>query len=155
MHPVTFVRTSPTALGDAADSEQAVCDSCGSTLVDESGVPIGDGYTNPLSLDALLIRHPSATYFVQVGTQEDTVISENTYLGVRTGDILMIDRTLKPTIGCLVLAVCAGELALCRYTEHEGREFLVCGERGKLPVEITAESGTSVWGVVGALSRRL
>ncbi len=155
MHPVTFVRTSPVALGDTADSERAVCVSCGSSLNDEHGMPLGGGYANPLSLDALLVRHPSATYFVQVGTREDTVITESTYLGVRTGDILMIDRALSPSVGCLVLAVCAGELALCRYTEHEGGKFLVCGERGAQPVQITSESGTSVWGVVAALSRRL
>ena len=98
---------------------------------------------------------PNATYFVQVGVEKKTGITENTYLGVRAGDILTVTRTLPPVVGSLVLAVCNSKLALCRYTEHEGKRFLVCGEKRERPIEITKVRGASIWGVVSALSRHL
>ncbi|MBP9760252.1 MAG: hypothetical protein KBD24_02680 [Candidatus Pacebacteria bacterium] len=112
-------------------------------------------HTVPASLDTLLMHHPSATYFVRVGIDKEAIICESAYFGVRTGDILTVDRSRSPTIGCLVLAVCAGELALCRYTEHEGKRFLVCGGKGKEPVEVTSPMKTDIWGVVSTLSRCL
>lgn len=153
MKPVTFVRTSPTALGEAPGGDVAVCASCGMYQSDENGQLCSGGYHQPLSLDELLVRHPSATYFVQVGAQDEGVISENEYLGVRTGDILTVDRALEPQVGSLVLAVCEGELSLCRYTEHSGQRFLVCGERNARPAPLG--QGVELWGVVAALSRRL
>lgn len=153
MKPVSFVRTSPTSLGEVPGGDAAVCESCGVYLANEDGEQCSGGYHNPLSLDELLVRHPSATYFVQVGAQEESVVSENEYLGVRTGDILTVDRALAPHVGSLVLAVCEGELTLCRFTEHDGQRFLVCGERTARPIPLG--QGVEVWGVVAAWSRRL
>jgi len=155
MKPVSFVRTRPATLGQQADQDAAVCVACGSVYQDECGETSEGGYQNPLSLDALFVRHPHATYFMQVGAHGDTVQYENTYLGVRTGDILTVDRTLCPVVGSLVLAVCDGELVLCRFTEHDGRRFLVCGDKREQPVEVTSEHGVRIWGVVAAMSRRL
>ncbi len=154
MSPVSFLRTTADVRIGTTEGEANVCASCGSAAAEESGCR-SDTYANPLSLDALLIRHPSATYFVRVGLRDDVVISENAYLGVRVGDILMIDRSLTPTVGSLVLAVSGGELMLCRYTEHEGKRFLVCGTRDAASIELMSDGGTDVWGVVAALSRRL
>jgi SOS-response transcriptional repressor LexA len=152
MHPVSFIRTSPRALGEK-QSEAAVCVYCGSSMTEEVHADHAGGYTNPLSLDELLVHHPSATFFVQVGKDEQLPVVENDYLGVRSGDILTIDRALVPSIGRLVLAIHEGDFTLCRFTEHEGSRFLVWGE-GKR-VEIVEGGGTRLWGVVAALSRRL
>ncbi len=155
MSTVSFLRSAADAEGRSTESEMSVCSSCGSTLPERSGERVECGYTNPLSLDTLLVRHPSATYFVRVGLSDEVVISENTYLGVRTGDILMVDRACTPDTGSLVLAACAGELTVCRYTEHEGKRFLICGTRDATPIEFAPECGVDLWGVVVALSRRL
>ena len=155
MKAVNFVRTAPSALGESSDNDATVCAECGTMLRVDSGDFLVHGYHNPLSLDDLLVKHPHATYFIEIGTQNDSVIQENVYLGVRTHDILVVDRSRTPTIGCLVLVVCDGALTLCRYTEHEGRRFLVCGEKERKPKEITPDSDVQVWGVVSALSRRL
>lgn len=155
MSTVSFLQSAADVESSSVGGETSICSSCGGALIEEGDRRVDCGYTNPLSLDTLLVRHPSATYFVRVGLHEEEVISENTYLGVRTGDILMVDRACTPDVGSLVLAACAGELTLCRYTEHEGRRFLVCGARDALPVELVPECGIDVWGVVAALSRRL
>ncbi len=153
MHPVSFIRSAPSTLSDTPSGEAVVCASCGA-VASEEGVP-GSGYANPLSLDELLVRHPHATYFIEVGVHPETVVGENAYLGVRGGDVLVVDRALVPQIGSLVLSVCEGELVLCRYTEHEGDRFLICGSKDREPMRVEEGSGVEVWGVVSALSRRM
>jgi DNA polymerase V len=152
MKPVSFIRADESLLQSASS---ASCTESRSALAEAPAHGEMGVYKNPLSLDALLVQHPHATYFVQVGMSEDVLIQENPYLGVRTGDILLVDRVCEPRVGSLVLAVCEGELLLCRYTEHEGKSFLVCGTKDTRPVELLPGSDVSVWGVVSALSRRL
>jgi len=154
MKAVSFMRTSPKELGERPTDTGTLCASCGQSVVDGLIQADTEGYIHPLSLDELLVKHPSSTFFVQVG-DEHAAVSENEFLGVRSGDILTIDRTLTPTIGKLVLAVCDGGFSLCRFTEHDGIRYLVCGNGERTARRIDTEEGVQVWGVVSALSRRL
>jgi DNA polymerase V len=154
MKAVSFVRTSPKELGEQPSGEGVLCAYCGQGMNDGVAHADTDGYVHPLSLDELLVKHPSSTFFVQVG-DEQAAVSENEFLGVRSGDILTIDRTVTPTLGKLVLAVCDGGFSLCRFTEHAGRRYLVCGNSTRTAREVREEHGVQVWGVVSALSRRL
>jgi len=52
----------------------------------------------PLSLDRLLIKHPSSTYFFRVRGDDWTEV------GIFNGDIAVIDRALPPQRSDLVLA---------------------------------------------------
>lgn len=71
-----------------------------------NGITVHAGFPNPaaerqgtpLSLDHLLIKHPSSTYFFRIrgGTWEE--------LGIFDGDIAIIDRALTPQRSDLVLA---------------------------------------------------
>ena len=156
MKPVSFVRTSIQRGREHEHESGTVCATCRYTIEDAPDYVLGDDYKNPLSLDTLLVQHPAATYFVEVGTKEESVnVPENKFLGVAKGDILTIDRALKPTLGKLVLAVYEGDFTVCRFTEHEGRQFLVCGKGKKLAEEVCEDEGVYVWGVVSALSRKL
>lgn len=147
MDSLSFVHLTP-----HSSENISACDACESVAQSEYDEYFS--YKNPLSLDALFVQHPHTTYFVRVGA-EHTVITESTYLGVRTGDILIIDRSLTPTLGALVLATHKNELMLCRYIEHENRRYLVSGGSGKDPEKVCLEDDVSVWGVVSALSRHL
>jgi DNA polymerase V len=160
MHAVSFVRTSPHALGEVADTG-AICDACG------HGEPVavaehGEGYRNPLSLDALLLRRPSSTYFVQVsgngvteGKDAATHVPHNEFLGVCAGDILTIDRSVVPIVGHLVLAVHDGVFVLGRFTEHEGKRYLVAENGTRNACELSDEGSIYLWGVVTAIVKRL
>jgi SOS-response transcriptional repressor LexA len=53
--------------------------------------------TPPLSLDKLLIRHPSSTYLFRI--RGDDLLER----GIFDGDIAVIDRALTPRIGDLLL----------------------------------------------------
>lgn len=63
---------------------------------DRSGTP------SPLSLDQLLVLHPSSTYFFRISG--DSGLER----GIFDGDIAIIDRALTPCLGDLLL-VWAGE----------------------------------------------
>lgn len=157
MKSVSFVRTTiKKGRSDSASSNATVCATCRYALEDTSDNFLFDGYKNPLSLDTLLIQHPAATYFFEVGNKEESItIQENIFLGVMTGDILTVDRAITPTLGKLVLAVHEGSFTLCRFTEHDGKQFLIYGEGKCVTQEVSGTDDVYVWGVVSALSRRL
>jgi len=84
----------------------------GTTSVVHAGFPnpAADRSGSPLSLDKLLIRHPSSTYFFRLrGHQWEDA-------GIFDGDIAVIDRALTPREQDLV--VCwqeSGEFYLTRW----------------------------------------
>ena len=93
-----------------------------------------------LDLNELLIKHPAATFFVRVeGDSNDEV-------GIHSGDILVVDRALKPLSEKVVLAIVDGEFVLkkCIATE-KGLSFVSIASKNKkdkLVMDI------QIWGVV-------
>lgn len=78
--------------------------------------PADDYVEKNLSLDDLLISHPSATYLVKAhGT---SMIGA----GIYDGDILIIDRSVTPHTGDIVIAAIDGELT-CKYINLECKEL--------------------------------
>ena len=78
-----------------------------------------EGYEDQqLNLHDLVVRNPAATFFYRV--RGDCLRQE--YL--RDGSILMVDRSVTPRLGKLVLIEDAGEFVVCRF-EH--RPMLVVG----------------------------
>ena len=72
-----------------------------------------EGYEDqPLNLQDLLVPRPAATFFYTV--RGDLLRHE--YL--RDGAILVVDRSLKPAIGKLVIVEDCGDMVVCRYRNH-------------------------------------
>ncbi len=124
MKSVSFIRTAPTALGEPKNSE---------------------GYENPLSLDELVVTHPTSTFFMRVGGDIDEAGEE---LGVVQGDLLVVDRALAPAAGRLAVLMREGELALRRLTEADTRH-------SSHAPDFTEERDSMLWGVVKAVVRRV
>jgi|TARA_R110002049_G_C8980474_1_gene548266 DNA polymerase V len=78
--------------------------------------PADDYIEESLSLDELLIKHPSATYMVKA--QGNSMIGA----GIYDGDILIIDRALTATTGDIVIASIDGEFT-CKYLNLESQEL--------------------------------
>lgn len=146
MAPVTLLPTVPLMNIDLSDRRHAPDMGSVRTLV-HADAP------GSAALRGVPVRYSNTMHMVRVGVGDTALIRENTYLGVRTGDVLLVDRMLPPAVGRLVLAVQGGEIGLCRYIEHEGGRFLVSGVRGEDPVEVVPEHGVHIWGVVSALCR--
>lgn len=88
----------------------------------------------PLDLNELLVKRPAATFFVKV--QGDSMIGE----GIRDGDLLVVDRSLRPASGDVIIACVDGDFTVktLRVGKGEGgkgkREVLLEPANPKFPV---------------------
>ena len=112
-----------------------------------AGVPAGfpspaENYLEkPLDLNVYLIKNPPATFFIRV--TGDSMIEA----GIHDGDILVVDRSLPPTSGSVVIAVLDGELAVKRLIRH-GNSILLAPENPHYSaLKIHEESQLQIWGV--------
>ena len=60
----------------------------------------------PLDLNSLLVKRPAATYFVRV--EGESMIGA----GIRDGDLLVVDRSLTPTDGDIIIAAVDGDFTV-------------------------------------------
>lgn len=90
----------------------------------------GRAFDGPLDLNGYCVRHPAATFFVRAGSgarRED---------GIREGDLLVVDRSIRPAPGRTVLVVRGGEIRMERF-----RPF--------------AEEDAELWGTVAFVIREM
>lgn len=111
--------------------------------------PADDYLDRPLDFNELLIRNPAATFAVRLAGESMTGT------GLFPGDIAIVDRSLAPTPGCIVLALLDGEFTVKRYRPHDGRIVLQAENPAFPDIEITEERAFEVWGVVTRSIRML
>ncbi len=104
--------------------------------------PADDYIEGKLDLNQHLIKHPAATFFVRV--EGDSMIGA----GIHSGDILVVDRSLKPRHGKIVIAVLNGELTVKRLEQRKGVLRLLPENNSYPIVEITDAMDFTIWGVV-------
>lgn len=107
-----------------------------------------NGYTPPLDLNRHLIAHPAACYFLKV--ESDSLCGD----GILPGDTLIVDRSLSPQNGSLVIAELNGELLARRLQSGKGGAILSASSPGTRPRRISADDAFSVWGVITASFRK-
>lgn len=113
--------------------------------------PVSAGFPSPaddyiekkLDLNEFIIKHPAATFFVRVNG--DSMCNA----GIQSGDLLVVDRAVKPASGKIVVAILNGEFTVKRL-EINPRGFVrLLPENPAYPaVEIHADVEFQVWGVV-------
>ena len=104
--------------------------------------PADDYLERKIDLHELLVEHPAATFFVRV--EGDSM----TGAGMQSGDILIVDRSLKPESGKIVVALLNGEFTVKRLHKKGGKLYLLPENPSYAPIEVTEESDFQVWGVV-------
>ena len=113
-------------------------------------VPVPAGFPSPaddylegaLDLNEYLVKHKAATFFWRV--TGDSMIGA----GIHSGDLLIVDRSLEPKDGNVVIAVIDGELTVKRIEIHDGKLFLVPENKDYPLIPVTEEQSFQVWGVV-------
>lgn len=104
--------------------------------------PADDDVETGLDLNAHLIQHKSATFFLRV--QGDSM----TGAGIFDGDLLVVDRATKPQHGSVVIAVLDGELTVKRLS-LVGDSVELCPENPSYPViRVQSHQELNIWGVV-------
>ncbi len=104
--------------------------------------PADDYMEDRLDLNDYLVRNPSATFFVRV--TGDSMIDA----GIHSRDILVVDRSLPPRDGNIVIAVIDSELTVKRLQRKKTKVYLLPENQNYKPIEITSEMNFEVWGVV-------
>lgn len=116
----------------------------------EAGFPSpADDYTEGrLSLDEHLVAHRDATFFVRA--KGNSMVDA----GIFDGSLLVVDRSLNPSIGDIVIAVVDGEMTVKRLAQRNG-QYVLKPENPAYP-EIHLKEGQElqVWGVVTSTVRR-
>lgn len=104
--------------------------------------PADDHQDDALDLNDHLVKRPAATFFVRV--QGESMIGA----GIHHGDLLVVDRSLEPKCGAVVIAVVNGELTVKRL-HVDGRGVWLMPENPEYePIEIREGMDLMIWGVV-------
>jgi len=104
--------------------------------------PAEDYIEKSLDLNELIIKKPAATYFVKVSGNS----MKNAF--INSGDILVIDRSITPVSGKIVIAVINGEMTVKRFLNKKGLCSLVPENDDYPEIKITDDNGFEIWGVV-------
>ena len=127
-------------------------------FVDGGRVPAGfpspadDFDEGTLDLADLLVRNPDATFFIRA--HGDSMAAG----GIHSGDVLVVDRSVEPRIGAVVIAVLDGAMTVKRLGRVGGRVALLSEAHDAdayPPLVVGPEAELSVWGVVVGVVRSL
>jgi len=109
--------------------------------------PADDFIERSLDLNEQLIANPIATFFMRASGHSMTGA------GINDGDLLIVDRSITPSHGNIVIAVIDGGLTVKRLTKLGTRASLTPEpnklDQGKYsPIDIGEETNVTIWGVV-------
>ncbi len=104
--------------------------------------PADDYLEKWLDLNQLMVAHPNATFFVKV--------TGNSMEGAKifSGDILVVDRSLEPADGKIVVAIVNGEFTVKRLKIKNDQVYLVAENKEYSPIQVTEEIDFQIWGIV-------
>jgi DNA polymerase V len=111
--------------------------------------PADDYIDQKLDLNKLLIKHPSATFYVRV--RGNSMVKA----GIHDDDILIVDRALDPIQNSIVICIIDGEFTVKRIRKEKNKLFLIPENDEMNAVEVSTDSDFQVWGVVTNVIHKL
>ncbi|HEY7342121.1 MAG TPA: S24 family peptidase [Ktedonobacterales bacterium] len=109
----------------------------------------GDRAETPLDLHVLLTRLPATTFFVEMA---DEALVDS---GIFVGDILVVERALRPVYGALVVVALDGELLARHYCPDSEALHLLPAHPDFAPIRVRQRARCQFLGVVTATIHRL
>ena len=109
--------------------------------------PADDFIERSLDLNEQLVTNPIATFFVRAsGHSMDGA-------GIHDGDLLIVDRSITPVHGNIVIAVIDGGLTVKRLSKRGTVASLLpepsnADQGVYATIEVNPDTGTTIWGVV-------
>lgn len=104
--------------------------------------PADDHLQNNLNLQEALIPRPAATFLMRV--KGDSMEG----CGIFSGDLLIVDRSLTPIDGAVVIAVLNGEFTVKQLRLSQKTILLAAANADYTPIVVKAGMEFQVWGVV-------
>jgi DNA polymerase V len=106
------------------------------------GAATDDHMERGIDLNEQLIKNKPATFFMRV-TGEAMIGA-----GIFNGDVVIVDRSLKPQSGRIIIAVLNGEMLIRRFEQTFNKIRLLPETRKLSPIEVDPYASFAVWGVV-------
>lgn len=100
---------------------------------------------SPLDLNELLVKKPAATFFVRAAGDSMTGV------GIRSGDILVVDRSLEAIDGLIVIAAVDHEFTVKTLRRDECGVRLEAANRKYKPIVFAEGMELQIFGVVTAV----
>lgn len=104
--------------------------------------PADDYLEGALDLNRHLIRNPVATFFLRVSGESMTGA------GIFPDDLLIVDRSVEPRSGHIVIAILDGEMTVKRLWIEKGRVELRAENDAFPPIRLSGVMDLDIWGVV-------
>lgn len=102
-----------------------------------------ENYTeSELNLHEHVVKHPVSTFFLRA--KGDSMKG----VGIFTGDLVVVDRSISPISGAIVVASFDGEFTLKSYRKDKGVIWLDPANPRYKSIKISKESDFEIWGVV-------
>lgn len=111
--------------------------------------PAADYEEKRLDINDYLIKNSASTFFFPV--QGDSMQGAEIF----DGDILVVDKSVEPQHGHIVVAFVDGERLVKRLYKRGGRVALIAENPAYPPIQVTGEMEMIVWGVVVGKFKRL
>lgn len=105
------------------------------------GAAADDYAERGIDLNEQLVKNKPATFFLRVNS--DAMVGA----GVQVGDVVIVDRSLEPKNGKIVIAVVDGELLIRKLEISNNRTRLVTANNKLSSLDVTGAQ-LQVWGVV-------
>ena len=110
--------------------------------------PATDYMQDGLDLNEYLVQHKAASFLFEV--KGDSMKNA----GIMDGDKVVVDRSIEPRHGKIVIAVVEGEFTIKRLYRRAGRIELRPDNPAYPVIPIPPDSQLEVWGVVVGVVRR-
>ncbi|WP_432264640.1 LexA family protein [Autumnicola musiva] len=104
--------------------------------------PADDHLDNAIDLNQELIRNKDATFFGRV--KGDSMRDA----GITDGDLLIIDKSLKPASGRIAVCFIDGEFTVKRLKIEKDAIWLVPENETYKPIRVTEDNEFLIWGIV-------
>ena len=106
------------------------------------GAAADDYAERGIDLNEQLIRNKPATFFMKVSG--NSMINA----GIFNGDIVIVDKSVQPTNGKIVIAVVDGEMLIRRYEKTFNKLLLSADAPKVATIDVSEMSDVKIWGVV-------
>jgi len=104
--------------------------------------PAADYEEARIDLNDYVSKYPEATFFAKV--EGDCMVGS----GIFPDDLLVVDRSLTPEQGDVVVGILNGEFVLRCYFNKENKVYLMPDNKLYKPIELTETTVFQIWGVV-------
>lgn len=113
------------------------------------GAAADDYAERGIDLNEQLIRNKPATFFMRV--RGEAMVDA----GIFDGDTVIVDRSIKPVSGKIVIAVLNGDMLIRRLEKGFNKVRLLPETKRLAPIDVDPFASFSIWGVVTYVIHRV